>query len=62
VETPRGPATLWISVEEGEVSEAELIVPAQAALALAANVAEGRELGDALVGVASLDISPWGAG
>jgi Ni,Fe-hydrogenase III large subunit len=62
VETPRGPATLWISIEGGEVVEAELIVPAQAALALAESVAEGRELGDALVGVASLDISPWGAG
>lgn len=62
IETPRGPATLWLAVEGGEVVEAQLIAPSQSALALVENVAVRRELGDALVGVASLDISPWGLG
>lgn len=62
VETPRGAATLSLTVDSGEIAEARLEVPSKAALALARTVAERRELGDALVGVASLDISPWGLG
>lgn len=62
VETPRGPATLRLTVEGGEVVEAGLTAPSEAALALAGPVSEGRELGDALAGVASLDLSPWGLG
>ena len=60
VETPRGPAALSLALDGGEVAEARLQTPSEALLALAGTVAEGRELGDALAGVASLDISPWG--
>lgn len=59
-ETPRGPAVLSLALDNGEVADARLEAPSAALLALAGTVAEGRELGDALAGVASLDISPWG--
>ena len=60
VETPRGAATLRVTLEGGEVTGFELDAPSTKHLELAGLVAEGEELGDALVGVASLDISPWG--
>lgn len=60
VETPRGAATLRVTLEGGEVTSFELNAPSTKHLELAGLVAEGEELGDALVGVASLDISPWG--
>jgi Ni,Fe-hydrogenase III large subunit len=60
VETPRGAATLRVTLEGGEVTGCELDAPSTKHLELAGLVAEGEELGDALVGVASLDISPWG--
>lgn len=60
VETPRGAATLRVELEGGVVSRFELDSPSSAHLDLAKPVAEGEELADALVGVASLDLSPWG--
>ncbi|QIN85526.1 Ni Fe-hydrogenase III large subunit (plasmid) [Rubrobacter tropicus] len=60
VETPRGAATLRVWLEEGAVSRFELDTPSSAHIELAKPVAEGEELADALVGVASLDLSPWG--
>lgn len=62
VETPRGAATLTLELEGGEVSRASLELPSAASLKLAETLAVGRELGDALAGVVSLDISPWGLG
>ncbi len=62
LEMPRGAATLTLDLEDGEVSGASLQLPSAASLELAETLAVGRELGDALVGVASLDISPWGLG
>jgi Ni,Fe-hydrogenase III large subunit len=60
VETPRGAATLRVTLEGGEVTGFELDAPSTKHLQLVGPVAEGEELADALVGVASLDISPWG--
>ena len=56
----RGAATLRVMLEGGEVTGFELDVPSTKHLELVGPVAEGEELADALVGVVSLDISPWG--
>ncbi len=61
VETPRGPARLRLTLTGGKVTHAEIGTPTAAHVALVAAVADGQELGDALTGVASLDISPWEA-
>ncbi len=60
VETPRGAATLRVTLREREVTVAELETPQAGHARLVGAVTEGRELADALVGVASLDLSPWG--
>lgn len=60
VETPRGAATLSLTLEEGSVVSAELDTPSKTHLRLVEEVTLQREVGDALVGVASLDLSPWG--
>ncbi|CAN5676543.1 hypothetical protein BH20ACT11_BH20ACT11_06960 [soil metagenome] len=60
VETPRGVASLRITLEGGEIRETKLQVPSEAHLRLVEEVTLQREVGDALVGVASLDLSPWG--
>jgi Ni,Fe-hydrogenase III large subunit len=59
VETPRGTATLSVTVEDGEVTVAELNAPSTEHLELVQSVTVGNEVADALVGVASLDLSPW---
>lgn len=61
VETPRGAATLRLASEGGASGVVELEDPSARHLGLVGDVAEGRELADALVGVASLDLSPWGS-
>ena len=60
VETPRGAATLHVTLEGGEVTGFGLETPSARHLGLVEAVTEGQELADALVGVASLDLSPWG--
>lgn len=60
VETPRGAATLEVTLQSGEVTAAELETPSARHVGLVGAVTEGREVADALVGVASLDLSPWG--
>ena len=60
VETPRGAATLRVTLEGGAVNTVELDEPTARHLGLVASVTEQRELADALFGVASLDPSPWG--
>jgi len=59
VETPRGAARLNLTLSKGRVTSVDMSSPTAAHFALVATVAEGRELGDALTGVGSLDISPW---
>ena len=59
VETPRGPARLNLTLHKGAVTQAEIETPGAAGIALIAPVATGQELGDALTGIGSLDISPW---
>ncbi len=59
VETPRGAATLHLLLDGGSVREAHLDTPSTAHGELVAAATAGRELADALVGVAALDLSPW---
>ena len=59
VETPRGAATLTLQLHNGQVHHAELHTPSMDHVALVEHVATGSELADALVGIASLDLSPW---
>lgn len=59
IETPRGAAALSVGLEDGELVRAELRTPSDPHLRLVEGVTLQRELGDALVGVASLDLSPW---
>lgn len=59
VETPRGAARLRMALENGTITAFELDAPSTGHADLVGAVAEGRELADALVGVASLDLSPW---
>ncbi len=60
VETPRGAATLRLRPGEGVVNIVKLDEPSVRHLGLVGSLAEQRELADALVGVVSLDLSPWG--
>lgn len=59
VETPRGAAHLSLDTDGGSVTDAELTTPSQALVTLVEPLAVGLELADALVAVASLDLSPW---
>ncbi len=59
VETPRGAATLRLTVAEGMARDVVVDTPSTHNRRRVTSVAEGREMADALVGVASLDLSPW---
>ena len=59
VETARGTARLAVTLEGGRVTVAQLETPSTGHMRLVELVTEGWELGDALAGVASLDLSPW---
>ncbi len=59
VETPRGLARLHVTVQDGSVIEARLQTPSMLHTELIAPMIEEMELGDALMAVQSLDISPW---
>lgn len=59
IETPRGTASLHIGVDHDYVHMAHLQTPSAAHIALLPSITEGVELADALVGIASLDLSPW---
>ena len=59
VETPRGAARLSLTLQDGMVTAADIGTPTVAHVALIGAVADGQELGDALTGIGSLDISPW---
>lgn len=59
VETPRGHAQLSLTLEDGQVTSYRLDTACSHHIGLVAKLVEGRELGDALVAVGSLDLSPW---
>lgn len=59
VETPRGQARLQLTLEQGQVTTALLATPSTHHLSLVQRLTEQQELGDALVAVGSLDLSPW---
>ena len=59
VETPRGEAQLSVTLEHGQVKSYNLDTACSHHIGLVAKLVEGRELGDALVAVGSLDLSPW---
>ncbi|HEB86678.1 MAG TPA: hypothetical protein ENI68_06655 [Gammaproteobacteria bacterium] len=59
VETPRGLARLQLTLEGGQVTATQLDTPSTHHLTLITPLIEQQELGDALVIVGSLDLSPW---
>ncbi|KAA8982017.1 Ni Fe-hydrogenase III large subunit [Halospina sp. K52047b] len=59
VDTPRGEARLSLKLERGRVTSYKLDTACSHHIELVAKLVEGRELGDALVTVGSLDLSPW---
>lgn len=59
LEMPRGQATVHAALESGTAQAVHVMTPSTAHLGLIPHVAVGAELADALVGIASLDISPW---
>lgn len=59
VETPRGRAALRLTLEHGRVIAATLDTACSQHIGLVSDLTEQCELGDALVAVGSLDISPW---
>lgn len=61
VETSRGAAALQVTLGGGTVQDLGLETPSGKHLGLVEAVAVGEELANALIGVGSLDLSPWGA-
>ncbi len=59
IETPRGTAAMGITLEDGAVTRVELHAPSTRNVRLVEGVTVGKEVADALVGVGSLDLSPW---
>ena len=55
----RGAARLRVKLSDGKVTGAELETPSTLHLALVDPLTAQQELGDALVAVGSLDLSPW---
>lgn len=61
VETPRGPATLHLTLKGGMVYSAHLTTPFEALAAHVPDLVAQLELADALTAIASLDLDPWSA-
>lgn len=59
IETPRGKAALEVNMQEGEVKHFHLSTASVSHAAFIPQICEGQELSDALLSIASLDISPW---
>jgi len=59
VETPRGMARLQLTLERGQVIAAQLETPSTHHITLIDSLTEQQSLGDALMAVGSLDLSPW---
>ena len=62
LETPRGPATLHLTLKGGAVASARLATPFAALAAHVPDLVAQLELADALTAIGSLDLDPWGAG
>jgi len=59
VDTARGKANLHVELKDGQVISAKLDTPSQRHMEFVAPLTDQQELGDALVAIASIDISPW---
>jgi Ni,Fe-hydrogenase III large subunit len=59
VETPRGGASLMVTLTQGQVLDVALEVPSSGHVHLVDGVAVDHELADGLLGIVSLDLSPW---
>jgi len=59
IETPRGKTVLELSMDKGFVTSVQLDTPSMHHLGLIETLTGQQELGDALVAVGSLDLSPW---
>lgn len=59
IESPRGTLFLDISIEDGQIAELTIKSPSKMLAGLVGPMIEEAELSDALVAIASLDISPW---
>lgn len=59
IETPRGRASMELTVEEGQVTGVFLDTPSTGHMSLVPVVSEGLELSAGLVAIASLDLCPW---
>ncbi len=59
VDTARGKASLHVELKGAQVISAKLDTPSLRHLELVAPLTDQQELGDALVALASIDISPW---
>lgn len=59
VDTPRGEARLSLKLERGQVKSYKLDTACSHHINLVPKLVEGQELGDALLAVGSLDLSPW---
>ena len=59
IETPRGRVSLLLTMDKGFVSAVTLKTPSTHHLSLLNAITDQQELGDALVAVGSLDLSPW---
>lgn len=59
VDTPRGEARLSLKLERGHVKSYKLDTACSQHIGLVPKLVEGQELGDALLAVGSLDLSPW---
>jgi len=59
LESPRGTLKLSISVENGAIEKLQIESPSKPLAALVPTLTDEAELSDALVQIASLDISPW---
>ena len=61
LETPRGPATLHLTLKGGTVASAHLKTPFSDLAAHVPDLIKQMELADALTAIASLDLDPWSA-
>ncbi len=59
IETPRGAASLHLTLKAGRVTEAQITTPFAAHAALIGRITAQRELADALTAIGSLDLDPW---
>nr|WP_306263853.1 heavy metal-binding domain-containing protein [Pararhizobium sp. IMCC3301] len=59
IETPRGPAQLELSLENGRIASARLTTPFAAQIDLIDGLTAQTELADALTAIGSLDLDPW---